>query len=241
MNRFPERFMFQLTKEEYENLRFQIETTNNMSRSLPFVFTEQGVAMLATILRTDVAEEISIKIMDAFVTMRHYISDNLLEQKYINNQVIKNAKDIKLLQQSFSKFEEKRKVNEIYFNGQIFDAYSKIQEIFNESRKQIIIIDAYADYTILDIIKRLSADVTIITKENNLLSKQDIIKYNKQYSNLKVVYNNAFHDRYFILDNSIIYHCGASINRIGYKTFSITLISDKDVCNMLITKINKII
>ncbi len=88
MNRFPERFMFQLTKEEYENLRFQIETTNNMSRSLPFVFTEQGVAMLATILRTDVAEEISIKIMDAFVTMRHYISDNLLEQKYINNQVI---------------------------------------------------------------------------------------------------------------------------------------------------------
>ena len=87
INRFPERFMFQLTKEELNNLRFQIETAieNNMSRSLPFVFTEQGVAMLATVLRTSVAEKVSIKIMDAFVSMRKYISNNLLEQRYINN------------------------------------------------------------------------------------------------------------------------------------------------------------
>lgn len=84
INRFPERFMFQLTREEYDNLRFQLETINNMNRSLPYVFTEQGVAMLATIIRTNVAEEISIKIMDAFVSMRKYISANLIEQKYIN-------------------------------------------------------------------------------------------------------------------------------------------------------------
>ena len=87
INRFPERFMFQLTKEELNNLRFQFETAieNNMSRSLPFVFTEQGVAMLATVLRTSVAEEVSIKIMDAFVSMRKYISSNLLLTKNINN------------------------------------------------------------------------------------------------------------------------------------------------------------
>ena len=84
-------------------------------------------------------------------------------------------------------------------------------------------------------------NITIITKKNNLLTNQDILKYNTQYHNLKVVYNHSFHDRYFILDNTIIYHCGASINRIGYKTFSINLISDKDIFTMLKNRINEII
>ncbi len=246
INRFPERFMFRLTKEEYYDiLRFQFETLEleqgKYSKYLPYVFTEQGTAMLATILRTEVAEEISIRIMDAFVVMRHYISENLLEQRYINRQVMKNTEDIRLLQASFHKFEEKKKVNEIYFNGQIYDAYFKIQEIFHEAKKQIVIVDSYADNTLLDIIKRLKINVIIITKKDSLLINQDILKYNKQYHNLEVIYNNTFHDRYFILDNDIIYHCGASVNRIGYKTFSINLISDKTVCEMLKAKINEII
>ena len=242
INRFPERFMFQLTKDEYDYLRFQTETAkeNNMSRTLPYVFTEQGVAMLAAILRTPVAEEISIQIMDAFVAMRKYISTNLLEQKYINNMVLEHDCQIKLLKGSFQKIEEKKKVNEIYFNGQIYDAYSKIQEIFKSANKRLVIIDAYADNTILDIVKRLKIEVIIITKPNNLLTKQDVEKYNKQYNDLTVIYNNTFHDRYFILDDEIIYHCGASINRIGYKTFSITLIGDEYVKNTLINKINEI-
>lgn len=135
INRFPERFMFQLTKEEKDNLRFQVETTNNMTRSLPYVFTEQGIAMLASVLRTEIAEEISTKIMDAFIAMRKYISTNLIEQRYINNQVLKNTENIKLLQESFHQFEERRKVNEIYFNGQIYDAYSKIVDIFKSAKK----------------------------------------------------------------------------------------------------------
>lgn len=241
INRFPERFMFQLTKREYENLRFQIETTNNMSRSLPYVFTEQGIAMLATVLRTVVAEEVSIRIMDAFVMMRRYISSDLMGQKYINNLVLEDHNRINMLENSLQKLDEKRKTNEIYFDGQIYDAYSKIQEIFNRAKRELIIIDAYADYTILDIIKRLNIHVIIITKKNNLLSKQDILKYNQQYHNLSVIYDNTFHDRYFILDNNIIYHCGASVNRIGYKTFSITLISDVSVCKMLMDKISGII
>ncbi len=241
INRFPERFMFQLTKEEYDNLRFQLETTNKMSRSLPYVFTEQGVAMLATILRTEVAEEVSIKIMDAFVAMRKYISTNLIEQKYINNLVLEDHDKIKALEISFNKLEEKKKTNEIYFNGQIYDAYSKIQEIFKSASKKLIIIDSYADNTILDIVKRLNVNVVIVTKKDNLLTVQDIVKYNKQYHNLKVIYDNTFHDRYFIIDNTTVYHCGASINRIGYKTFSITLIGDTEVNNLLIDKVNKII
>ncbi len=243
INRFPERFMFRLTKEECDYLRFQVETTkiNNMSRSLPYVFTEQGTIMLATVLRTKVAEEVSIRIMDAFVELRKYISSNLLEQKYINNLVLEDHVKIKTLEDSFKKIEEKRKVNEIYFNGQIFDAYNKILEIFKMATKTLIIVDAYADNTILDIIKKLTTDVIIITKPNNLLTKQDIERYNNQYHNLKVYYDNTFHDRYFILDNKEIYHCGASINRIGYKTFSITLMQDNEVCSLLMDKISKII
>ena len=136
---------------------------------------------------------------------------------------------------------KRKKVNEIYFDGQIYDAYSKIQEIFKEAKKEIIIIDGYADNTILDIIKRLKVNVTIITKPNNLLTKQDVLKYNKQYYNLKVIYDNSFHDRYFILDGKTVYHCGASINRIGYKTFSITLIGDEYMCKLLSSRVNKII
>lgn len=145
------------------------------------------------------------------------------------------------MKESFRRFEEKRKVNEIYFNGQIYDAYSKILNIFQTAKMQIIIIDSYADITLLNIVRRLNGKVVIITKPNNLLTKQDITKYNKQYHNLKVVYNNDFHDRYFLIDAKDVYHCGASINRIGYKTFSITLIGDKEVCNLLFDKVKKII
>ena len=180
--------------------------------------------------------------------MRKYISNDLIELNYMKRQILNNSKnidknieDIKLLQQSFQKFEEKRKNSEIYFNGQIYDAYSKIQEIFKSSKKELIIIDAYADNTILDIIKRLETKVTIITKLDNLLTKQDIVKYRKQYNNLKVSYDNTFHDRYFILDKKQVYHCGSSINRIGYKTFSITLISDDEICQTLINKVNNIV
>lgn len=246
--------MFQLTEEESKNIWFQVETkygeieTRGGKYNKPYVFTEQGVAMLATVLRTKVAEEVSLRIMDAFVAMRHYISTNLLESKYINDMLLKHDKEIsenntkiELLQESFNKLSEKRKVNEIYFDGQIYDAYSKMLEIFKSATKQLIIIDSYADNTILDIIKRLDLEVIIITKSNNLLTKQDIMKYNKQYHNLSVVYNNSFHDRYFIIDESIVYHCGASINRIGYKTFSINIISDEDLCKSLIGKVNKLI
>ena len=243
IERFPENFMFQLTDEEYDNLRFQSGTSKLRGgrRYNPYVFTEQGVAMLSSVLHSEVAIKMSIQIINAFVIMRKYISNNLIEQRYINNLVLKHDSQIKLLKESFGKIEEKRKVNEIYFNGQIFDAYSKIQEIFKTAIKKLIIIDAYADNTILDIIKRLNIQVIIITRKDNLLTHQDITKYNKQYYNLKVVFNNSFHDRYFIIDELIIYHCGASINRIGYKTFSINLISDEEVCNSLISKVNRII
>ena len=239
--KFPERFCFRISEKEYNDLKSQIATSKGGARKGHTVFTEQGVAMLATVLKTSVATKVSISIMDAFVALRKYISSNLIEQRYINNMVIEHDSEIKFLQESFQKFEEKKKVNEIYFNGQIFDAYSKIQEIFKSAIKKLIIIDVYADSTLLDIIKRLSVEVIIITKANNLLTYQDILKYNKQYQNLKVIYDNTFHDRYFVIDEKLFYHCGASVNRIGYKTFSITLIGDDDVCKILMNRITNVI
>ena len=218
--KFPDDFYFQLTEKEYIYLRSQIVTAkNNMARVLPYVFTEEGVAMLSSILKTSVAAEVSINIMRAFVAMRKYISTNLIEQKYINNLVLKDNKRIDLLEETFSKFEEKRKTNEIYFEGQIYDAYSKIIDIFEEAKNELIIIDAYADKTILDLIKNLNIKVILIVKSKSLLSKMNIEKYNSQYNNLKVIYNDTFHDRYFLLDKQTIYHCGTSLNYMGTKTF----------------------
>ena len=238
--RFPQDFYFQLTTDELLYLRSQFVTakSENMSRTLPYVFTEQGVAMLATVIRTEVAAQMSVAIMRAFVAMRKYFSDNLLEQKYINDLVLEDHEKIELLENSFQNFEEKKKVNEIYFKGQIYDAYAKILEIFNEAKIDLVIVDAYADKTLLDIIKRLRIDVTIIAKPDNFLTEQDVTRYNAQYNNLKVIYDDTFHDRYFILDNESVYHCGASINRIGWKTFSINRIEDEDVCRALIKKID---
>ena len=131
IERFPESFMFQLTsKEYYEILRCQFGTLElkqgEYTKYLPYAFTEQGVTMLSGVLHTEVAIDASIKIINAFVEMRHYISSNLLEQKYVNNLVLEHENRLDLLEASFDEFKEKRKSHEIYFNGQIFDAYSKI-------------------------------------------------------------------------------------------------------------------
>ena len=179
--------------------------------------------------------------MRAFVTMKQYIGSNYYRLTNIETKVIEHDLEIKILQESFDKLEEKRKNNEIYFNGQIYDAYSNILYIFKEAKESLVIIDSYADNTILDIVRRLKVSVIIITKKDNLLTKQDIEKYNKQYSNLKVVYNNTFHDRYFILDEKIVYHCGTSINRIGYKTFCINIIGDDDLKAILIKRIMQLL
>jgi len=240
--RFPNDFCFKLTKEEYECiLRSQFGTLElkhgKYSKYLPYVFTEQGVAMLATILRTNVATQTSIKIMRTFVIMKKYISTNLLEQKYINNQVMKNTEDIKLLQDSFSKFEEKKMVNEIYFKGQIYDAYSKILDIINTAKKDVIIIDNFLDKSILDMIRNIDVKVILITSNKSKLKEIDIDKYNMEYSNLELRYDDTFHDRYIIVDKTTIYHLGSSINHAGSKTFSINILEDEMVKYSLLNSI----
>ena len=237
--KFPERFAFRITELEVSELKTKISTSKKGgSRKGHTVFTEQGVAMLATILKSKTATEVSIAIMDAFVLMRKYISNELIEQKFINKQVLRNTEDIKQLQESFQRFEEKKIVNEIFFNGQIYDAYSKLTDIIKSAEKELIIIDSYADKSVLDMISNVNVKVTLICKENGLLKNIDIKKYNSQYDNLKIIYDNTFHDRYLIIDFNIIYHCGASFKDLGKKCFAINKIEDQEYLNELVSNVS---
>ncbi len=240
-DKFPGRFSFRLNEIEMENLwsKFSTAKISNMSRSYPRVFTEQGIAMLSTILKSKVAVETSIRIMDAFVKMRKIISSSLIEQKYINELVIKDNERINLLEESFSKLEEKEKINHIFYEGQIYDAYSLLIDIFNEAKKEIIIIDNYADKSILDMITNLNVKVTIVTKKFNLLKDIDIKKYNNQYHNLKVKYSDNFHDRFMIIDRKDLYHSGASYKDLGNKCFAITKMEDKEYLETILKNIGE--
>ena len=208
--KFPERFSFRLNEKEAEKLLVEIFDQKIEKRGgkykAPRVFTEQGIAMLSTILKSKVAVETSIRIMDAFVKMRKIISSSLIEQKYINELVIKDNERINLLEESFSKLEEKEKINHIFYEGQIYDAYSLLIDIFKGAKEEIIIIDNYADKSILDMITNLNVKVTIVTKKFNLLKDIDIKKYNRQYHNLKVIYSDKFHDRFIIIDKKVLCH-----------------------------------
>lgn len=245
LDKFPERFSWKLSNEECKIYLVKIFDQNKEKRGgrykNPRVFTEQGVAMLATILKSSIATQVSIRIMDAFVSMRHYIGNNEYRIANIETKIIEHDSNIKLLQESFKKFEEKKIINEIYFKGQIYDAYSKIIDIFKTARDELIIIDAYSDKTTLDMIRNINCTVFIITKNQSLLTNIDIKKYKQEYHNLKIYYNNSYHDRYFIIDKSKVYHCGASINYAGSKTFSINILDDDKIKRCLIEDIEKII
>lgn len=244
INRFPERFCFKLTEEESKNFWFQLETkkdnieTRGGKYDRPYAFTEQGVAMLSAVLRTEVAEEVSIKIMDAFVAMRKYISSNLIEQKYINNMVLKHEESINLLQESFEKLEikEKEKINHIFFEGQIYDAYSLMIDILGSAKEEIIIIDNYAGKKLFDLLRGIGVGIKIYSKNFDL---ELIKKYNSQYSNISTFIHNGFHDRFIILDKSILYHCGSSFKDLGVKCFAINKVDNQFLLECILSYLDK--
>ena len=236
--RFPERFMFQLTNEECNRLsRFQLETLKGLGHNikyLPYAFTEQGVAMLATVLRTKVAEEVSIRIMDAFVKMRHFIKDNndvFKSINHLNNKIIEHDEKIDYL---FSKFDSKEK---LFLKGEVFTSYVSIMEIISLVKNELIIIDEYADITFLDLIRNTRCNILLITKDSDRLSNIEIEKYNKEYHNLRVIRNNDFHDRFIIVDRKDFYLFGASLNNMGGKTSMIIKIENVLVKQVLLNQV----
>lgn len=243
LKRFPQDFYFQLSKEEYDNLKFQFETSSMNEyggvRKLPYVFTEQGVAMLASVVRTEVAAEISVQIMRTFVSMRHYLYDNqdiYRTLNYINNKMIEHDEKLDKL---FSHFGRKEK---LFLDGSEYDSYSYVHSIIKDVNCEVIIIDPYADIELLDMVKDIDARIILIMKNKSLLSEKQINKFNKDYGNkLSVAKNDKFHDRYIILDRNTIYHLGTSINHLGKRVFSITLLEDKIVKSDLLNYIKNIV
>ena len=240
IEKFPERYCFKLSDSESNNLLVEIFDQKIEKRGgkykNPRVFTEQGIYMLATILKSKIAASITIAIMDAFVVMKSIINTSLIEQKYFNELTIKNTEDIKLLQESFDKLNIKESNNHIFYEGQIYDAYSLLIDILSKAKKEIIIIDNYAGKKLFDIIRDINVKVKIYTENIDNISKE---KYEKQYSNIEIINTNTFHDRFIIIDNKELYHSGASFKDLGKKCFAITKIVDNNILEELLDKLKK--
>lgn len=242
--RFPENFCFQLTNVEAENLKLQFATSSLTKenyggrRTLPYVFTEQGIAMLSGLLRNEVAIKVSINIMNAFVEMRKFLTTNRQVFERLNNVEYKLIEQNDMLSNHEKKFEQvfnelqNKKENEftqkIFFDGQIWDSYSLIIDIIKRAKSRILIIDNYIDDSILKMLSKKNkyVEVIILTSQNCDISKLDINKFNKQYPTLKIARSNKFHDRFIVIDNKELYHCGASLKDLGKKCFAINKMSD---------------
>ncbi|WP_075572014.1 ORF6N domain-containing protein [Megasphaera coli] len=244
LSRFPEHFCFQLTEHEYKNLRFQngSSSSNNYGgrRYMPYVFTEQGIAMLSAVLKSDIAVDVSIKIMDAFVQMRNFLLSNNEIFARLDRVEIKQLEIDKKLEEVFNYIGANTEVKQnIFFNGQIYDAFSFIIGLIQKAKKEIILIDNYVDINTLNILckKNKGVDVVITTAGKGNLSTKDINKFNAQYPNLSVKNTTDFHDRFLIIDKIEVYHIGASIKDAGKKSFGITKIEDKDLIQSLVNKV----
>ena len=224
--KFPDRYLFRITDKEYNSLKSKISTSKGGSRKGHTAFVEQGIYMLATILKSDVATEISIRIMDTFVKMRHYIKYNeqLLPRKYLllEEKVDNNTKRIDEL---FDKFNPKVITKDsIFFKNDIYDAYSVLLEIFSLAKEEIIIIDNYMGKKILDELRTINKKIIVISSNINDTLKG---KYLKQYNNITFINKDSYHDRFIIIDRKIMFHSGASFKDLGKKCFAINEIENK--------------
>ena len=231
IERFPDEFRFQLTEEEFNNLRSQIVTSrfeHGGRRYLPYVFTEQGVAMLSAVLKSKTAVEISIQIMHAFVEMRRFFS--------INGDLVNKIQQVEQKQIAFEmkaqeKFEaifsalEDNPVNAkqgVFFDGQVFDAYLFVSKLIRSAKKSIILLDNYIDETVLEQLSKASKNIKIFILTKNITSnlKLDVSKYNAQHTKIELIQFGLSHDRFLILDQHDIYHIGASLKDLGKKWFA---------------------
>ena len=242
IERFPEHFMFQLTREEQIKaerfLRSQFATLEignedlrgKHSKYLSYAFTEQGVAMLSAVLKSDTAIQTSIMIMEAFVALRHFLQNNarlfqrleIVEKRQIKSEFHQIESD-KRIDELFDKM-NKYKIDDkqgIFFKGQIFDAYAKFESFIAEAEKEIVLIDNYVDLTVLERLtkKRKDVKVTIYTHPKTEISALDIQKFNEQYPAVTLKYTENIHDRFLIVDNKILYHVGASFKDLAKKCF----------------------
>ncbi|MBQ3414498.1 MAG: ORF6N domain-containing protein [Clostridia bacterium] len=248
IERFPEEFCFQLTDEEVKILRFQIGTSNDNTiskdsrggrRYLPYVFTEQGIAMLAGVLKNEIAVAVSINIIKSFIEMRKFLNSNGQIFERLTNVEYKLLEHDKKFDKVFNQLQQEENIKQkIFFQGQIYDAYLLIIDIIKRANKKITIIDNYIDDSILKMLtkKNKNVEVIIITSDKSNIENIDIKKFNKEYPILKVAKTDKFHDRFIIIDNKELYHCGASIKDLGKKCFAINKIEDISIIDKLVNE-----
>ncbi len=219
IDKFPFEYMFVLTNDEYKNLIFQNGISNNNHggrRTLPRVFAEKGILMLATILKSEKAVSVSIDIINTFVLMKRYITFGNYNKRIstVETKLLEHDTKIDLILDKLDNTVN----NHIFFEGQIYDAYSLMMDILGKAREEIIIIDNYAGKKLFDLLRDIKVGIKIYSKNFDL---ELIKKYNSQYSNISTFIHNGFHDRFIILDKSILYHCGSSFKDLGIKCFAI--------------------
>lgn len=244
IERFPEEFMFQLTREEVDFVKSQFATSRNNifegqdggTRKLPYAFTEHGVTMLASVLKSETAVKASVQIVKAFVSMRHFLQSNaeiFAELKFIRHHQLETDVHLresdKKIDQLFSLM-DKCNIDEtqgIFFQGQIFDAYAKFESFIQSAKKEIILIDGYVDLSVLERLskKNNGVTVTIYTDPKTKLTAQDIQKFNAQYPTLTLRHTTKMHDRFMIIDGTALYHIGASLKDLGKKCFAFEVLS----------------
>ena len=244
-NRFPAEFMFRLTKEEYENLRSQFATSSEDyahggRRYMPYAFTEQGIAMLSAVLKSDIAVEVSIRIMNSFVEMRKFLFSNQQLFSRLDRVELKQLETDKKLEEVFNYIASNTEVKQkIFFDGQIYDAFSFIADLIGKAQSKLILIDNYVDVNTLNILckKKSGVNVLIATSGKGSLTTKDINKFNAQYPSLRVKSTTDFHDRFLIIDDKEGYFIGASTKEAGKKSFAITKIEDAKTVQDLINKV----
>jgi phage regulator Rha-like protein len=241
IERFPPEFCFSLNNSEIRSLRSQIVTSNKAKNSLrsqivlserggrryvPFVFTQEGVAMLSAVLRSEIAVKMSIKIMKAFIEMRKFIQTNGQIFQRLDRVEVKLLENDQKFEKVFDALESKDRIPDqgIFFEGQVFDAYNFVSDLFRKAEKSIVIVDNYVDDTVLLHLTKIKkgAQVRIVTKSISDQFKLDLKKFNEQYFTIEVKETKNIHDRFIIIDGEVLYHLGASLKDLGRKLFGFT-------------------
>ncbi len=235
IDRFPQVFRFQLNDKEKNELVANCDRLSNLKHSSnnPYAFTEQGVAMLSSVLKSDIAIQVSVRIMIAFVEMRKFVASNAGLFQRLDKVEQKLLETEHTFEQVFKALESKDKLPRqgVFFDGQVFDAYSFVSQLIKQATKSIILIDNYVDESVLVLLSKKKANVicTLFTKTVSEQLKLDAAKFNKQYPTLKIVEFGKAHDRFLIIDETEVYHLGASLKDLGRKWFAFTRLEQDSV------------
>lgn len=244
IERFPESFRFQLNSKEKDKVVTNCDHLRDLkfSPTNPYVFTEQGVAMLSSVLKSQTAIDVSIKIMNAFVEMRKFILTNAQVFQRLESLEIKQIVNDNKFEKIFDALDNKEKIKTqgIFFDGQIYDAYSFVIDLIRKAEKEIILIDGYIDNEVLDMLSKKQTNVNVIlyTLPNANINKTDIKRFNNQYPTLKDKRTTKVHDRYLIIDNTELYTIGASLKDLGKKCFSFTKMEEEELIIELLSRLN---